>query len=480
MRCVRSAASRFARQTATAVVLATTAAWSHALGAALEPEMLPDPLWWRGALQIPIARDPLMSSVPAGVRLASEWAPLYNASDGGRIEQSRSSLRVATLPGRWRAGFELESRSGIARTAEADTRVGAAEPQATLRSIAVARYARRIQIGAAASQNNERAGWSFATRAEAAPWLRLSFGWSRLPERGRAEVQAEGVVVSSEGNWDDQRVAWRLDARARPNLALWLGQQALDRRAAPAAPGPADRDRLVPTLAWRASEVGIDALLLDTRWIAIIRYGEGRQRTSITRGGTQYAAITGPLFNSLASFEARPARLPLAARAWAGRWSSDARASLALWPFDGAAALLGTRRVARSSASLDHSGVGLDYVPARHALEGGLALSRLVPRAEYQTWQATLFGLGHEDYTSGETGLREAWLLGTRLATSAAWRGVRARIEAVQWIPVQMKNERATGAGVPSGGAEAPRAGPSARGGTVLRISLETSGWDSR
>jgi hypothetical protein len=189
--------------------------------------------------------------------------------------------------------------------------------------------------------------------------------------------------------------------------------------------------------------------------------------------------MTGPLFNSLASFEARPARLPFAARAWAGRWSSDARASLALWPFDGAGALLGTRRVARSSASLDHGGVSLDYVPVCHALEGGLALSRLVPRAGYETWQATLFGLGHEDYTSGEAGLREAWLLGTRLATSAAWRGVRARVEAVQWIPVRTTKESAAGAGAPSSGGEAPRAGPGARGGTVVRVSIE-SGWDPR
>jgi hypothetical protein len=466
---------------AAVALAASAAACSLATAAGLEPEMLPEPLWWRDVEPISIARDPLMTTVaPRAVGIATEWAPLYTASDGGRVERARHALRATSQTGSWRTGFEFASRSGVARSAAARTQVGAEEPLSRVQAVAVAHHVSRIDFGAGASQSDGRLGASLAMSAPLAPGVRATLRWSRHPERGKTRVQWEDVVVVADGNWNDQRVAWRLDAEPRPNLSLWVGQEALDRRLS--GRGTHEfRDRLVPTLSWRASEFGARLRRWDTEWSADVRYGDGRQSTRIVREGIPYASAAGPVFHGLATLDVRPRRVPFAARLWKGNWSGDARASLALWPFDPAAAVFGTRRVARSDVSLEHRGFSVDWAPQHAALEGGLALSRLVPRAGYESWQATLFGLGRDDESSGEAGLRAAWLMGARLGAKLQWRGVRARVEAVQWIPVRLEHERAGSESASPGSEEGSSSdsgwgsGARTRGGTVLRVTLESS-----
>ena len=455
-------------------LVAAAACLAAAAAAAVpEPGLLPEPFWWRDGVPASLARDPLLTGAPA-LRLDSEWAPLYVARDGGRLEQARHTLRATSRSGPWRTGVEIESRSSIARGFGAGTRVGLESPATRVHALALARSGRRYDVGAGAVVADGRPGGSVAAAATVAPGVRARLGWSLLPERGGAEVRWEDVAVLADGAWDDQRVDWRLEAAPRPELAFWLGQDALD-RSFPARAG-AGRDRLMPALSWRASHAGLRMRGLGVLWQAGLHYGEGRQRTMVARDDTPYAVAAGPVVQGLAALEARFPGRPVRARAWLGRSSGDAQASLALWPFDGAGGLLGTRRVARSDLSLRHGGLGVDAA-TRAGLECGLAVSRIVPRAGYESWQATFVGLGHDDASSGDAGLRSAWLLGGRLAAALAWRGVRTRIELVQWLPLHVeRDDGGSGGATGGGGSPAPggAATAGARGGTVLRVSIES------
>src|SRR5262249_55289826 len=160
---------------------------------------------------------------------------------------------------------------------------------------------------------------------------------------------------------------------------------------------------------------------------------------------------------------------------WTGVWRGAARGSLALWPFDAAVAMSGTRMVAHSEGTLDHWGLSVDLGrPATGRVDGGLALWSLAPRASYDSWQGTFFGLGREDQSSGTTDLHSVLALGARMGLAADWFGARYRVEAVQWVPVRVERER-VGAGSAGGGTSGPGASTSggARGGTILRISIE-------
>lgn len=451
---------------------ATAALFATAAVASPEPGLLPEPYWWRDGASVPIARDPLMRERP-GWRIDSEWAPLYAARDGGRFEQARHSLRATSRNGPWRMGAELESRSSIARGFGAETQVGLESPSTRLNAVALARAGRRLEAGGAAFVAEGRPGASLAAAAPVGPALRASLAWSRIPEHGEADVRWQDVVVLADGTWDDQRVAWLLEAAPRPDLAFWLGQDALDRRSVDR--GTEGRDRLLPALSWRATHAGLRARGLGVLWQADLHYGEGRQRMEVAHTGTTYAVAAGPVTQSLAALEARFPNRAFRARAWMGRSNGDAQASVALWPFDVAVGLLGTRRIARSELSLAHAGLGVDAT-SRRGLEGGLALSRIAPRAGYESWQATFAGLGRDDASSGVAGIREAWLLGARFAASLGLGSVRTRVELVQWLPLAIRREARAVAG-DAGGSAAPAAGSGsasgARGGTVLRLSIE-------
>ena len=108
--------------------------------------------------------------------------------------------------------------------------------------------------------------------------------------------------------------------------------------------------------------------------------------------------------------------------------------------------------------------------------DAGLALWSLAPRASYDSWQGTWFGLGRDDLSSGATDLHSVLALGARLGLAADLFGARYRAEAVQWVPVRAEREgggsrQATG-GVGSAGGAATSGG--ARGGTILRLTIET------
>ena len=115
-------------------------------------------------------------------------------------------------------------------------------------------------------------------------------------------------------------------------------------------------------------------------------------------------------------------------------------------------------------------------VASRRGLECGLALSRIAPRAGYESWQATFVGLGRDDPSSGNSGMRGAWLLGARFAASVGLRSVRTRVELVQWLPLAVDREARMETAA-SGGSVTPATGSGAaagtRGGTVLRFSIE-------
>src|SRR5262249_61011417 len=146
-------------------------------------------------------------------------------------------------------------------------------------------------------------------------------------------------------------------------------------------------------------------------------------------------------------------------------WRGGARGSLALWPFDAAAAVSGTRRVAHSEGVLDHWGLSVDLGrPASSRADGGLALWSLAPRASYDSWQGTWFGLGREDQSSGATDLRSVLVVGAKLGLAAEWFGARYRVEAVQWVPVRTERDQDAAGGHVAG--RASLRGTTADGGT--------------
>lgn len=454
---------------AVAVTLGVTAAF-----AGLEPDVLPEPLWWRGEPGLPLARDPRPPAART-LRAASEWAPLYVTSDGQRFERERHVLFASAPAGAWRAAVELESSFGVANGTGSSAVMGTGSPEQRTAAFALSREGRRFGGGAALSTTGDRAGWGLSGSARLAPGLTASARWSSTPERGTLDVSWEGTVVSAAGDWQARRAGWRLEGQGTKG-AFWFAQDALERRMAeePAEPG----DQFAPELSWLASTAGARWRLLGADWRAEAQAGQGRQRTAVLRAETQYALMAGPVSQALVTLDAVPVRGPLRARFWAGRWAGDARASLSLWPFDGAAAVFGTRRLARSAASLSHQGVQLDVRAPRGPVEGGLALARLEPRADYETWQATLMGMGHDDANEGVVSLRSAWLAGARLSLSHAWSLARVRAEVVQWVPFRI--ERAAGNAAPAaGGTPATGAGDGdsvrRRGGTLIRVAIETT-----
>src|SRR5262249_41016061 len=202
--------------------------------------------------------------------------------------------------------------------------------------------------------------------------------------------------------------------------------------------GPSDG--LAPQLWWRTGKVALSARAIHSRWHASFETGEGEEGFRVLRTSTPYLVLGGPVWGSLAELTLEPGRSPIMVRAWPGVWRGAARGSLALWPFDAAVAMSGTRMVAPSEGTLDHWGLSVDLGrPATGRVDGGLALWSLAPRASYDSWQGTFFGLGREDQSSGTTDLHSVLALGARMGLAADWFGARYRVEAVQWVPVRVE-----------------------------------------
>lgn len=464
----------------------TAAAWTLAAAvlflalpaAAFEPEPLPESIAWRREQPTSLALHPLAALRDGPLaRSEAEWTPLYSSRDGARVEGGRRSLALRTSGAPWRAGVELESCIATARGGDGAPWIGGERAGSTRAAAGLAAESSRFGIAGAALCDHHRWGAAAEARAPLGQGARASVSWSLAPQAGRIAVRWDEADVLAAGRWLDQRVSWRIDVPIAGG-ALALGQHALDRRANGAF-DPAVRDRFEPSLAWRASLLDLTLDRRGARWSGSLRYGEGRQSARLWRGNAPYATAAGKVFQSLVAVTYEPSRTPLSARASFGRFTGDARGVVALWPFDPLAALAGTRRVAISTGSLDHVALAVDRDrPARSGLDGGLAVCRVAPRARYETWQATVLGLGHDDASSGHSTLRAAWLLGARLAATLEGFGARARVEAAQWIPVRIERERrhvAGGDGDGGGdGAGGSDSGGGERGGTVLRVSIES------
>ena len=103
----------------------------------------------------------------------------------------------------------------------------------------------------------------------------------------------------------------------------------------------------------------------------------------------------------------------------------------------------------------------------------------LRPRADFESWQATLLGLGHDDAGSGATSLRSVLALGARAAAKLQWGAGAVRLEVIQWVPARIVRSSRP-AGSPSSGGTRPvgeSGGPGgkASGGAIVRFSIESA-----
>ena len=90
-----------------AALVAAALALPAAPARAVDPDALPEAVWWRSTPQPALAAAPLeaIGTLPR-LSLSSEWAPLYSGPDGGRLQFEQRALRIATPPGRYRLAVE--------------------------------------------------------------------------------------------------------------------------------------------------------------------------------------------------------------------------------------------------------------------------------------------------------------------------------------------------------------------------------------
>src|SRR5438093_5431654 len=361
---------------------------SHAAG----PEAVPQELWWEARAATPLGETPL-ELARDGARLVFEstWWPLYRDSHGTRIEGARNTMRVATAPGRWRAGMELlEDRRWFEGQGTSFT-LGARQLPDRRGTFAAAFVDARAAAAAAVSLREDGPpGISAEARLRLIPGWEAEWRAAAVPERGTLAVSWKDEDVDARSSWSDRVLEWRLRGVAS-RAAIDLGLMSMDRLPERGA----ERDRAEPTLSWRGEHASGSIEVLGTRLTAEGWHGAGRQSTSITCNGARYAHAAGPVSQAGAALALRPLGSTLESRAWLGRWSGYAAAGLALWPFESATAVLGTRRIAQSEVELRHAGVTLERrVDRKAGVGGGVALWWVEPRASYRTWQATLLGVG--------------------------------------------------------------------------------------
>lgn len=463
-----------------AVVLGASAFFFAAWGALAPcawgggPEAVPEATWWGVRMTQPLRERPLrVLEGTAGAELEGEWSPLYRDGDGALVEGTRRAVRIFGSSGAWHGAAEAEDAWAAARGGGDRLRLGAEEFRARRGTVAFGRAIERGGISVAASVEHDLPpGFGVAAFARPLPGARFEAGATQAHVRGALSVSWDDTEVRAPGRWLERRAHWRIEADpGRTTFAL--GQEALDQRGA----GGGDGDQVEPWLGWRETRAAVSA---GVRGIAVVvdaAHGDGFQATRVRRDGMTYANAEGPVRRDAVEVTLGPSASTLRLRGWAGRWTGDGAGVLSLWPFEPLTALTGTRRAARSSASLSHRGLALEReVAGRPGWRAGVALWALAPRADYSTWQTTLFGLGRDDYSEGESTLEEALLLGVKLGETFEWAGVRLSLDAVQWLPVRVRETESedggSSGGGGTGGATAPDAGSSTRGGTVLRIRV--------
>ena len=465
-----------------------------ALGApaqAIEPSALPEAIWWRTQPVSSLRLDPLEATLGPGspspkaprepasgvAVVGAEWAPLYRGSDGSRFVQASRTLSVMTPPGVFRAAAELESHYGALRGGDGSWWVGAERPRWSSGVLAVSCQGRRIAAGAAlgASAQQGVTGLALEGRARVAPGWSAGLSWSRWPERALLSVRWKETRVVAAGRWLDQRLHSKVTGSCG-GLGLAITQESMDRSGSEAGMG----DRLEPALAWRASTIELWGRELAPGWRVRLEHGEGREAIRASRGGTSYAAAAGPVASTLVTVGRAPTGSRVAFHGWAGRCSGAPQGVLALWPFEELGAISGARRVARTSAVLEHQGLSVDRdLRGAPGWEAGMAAWILRPRADFQSWQATLLGLGHDDAGSGATSLRSVLALGARAAAKLQWGAGAVRLEVIQWVPARIVRSSRP-AGSPSSVGTRPVGesgglGGKASGGAIVRFSIESA-----
>ena len=461
-----SAASCFAQ----AVPVGATA-----FGSAAAPSFVTETIAWGGARALPLEIAPLAALASPALQLSTEWAPLYRGKDGARFEQARQQARFATSWRAWRAAAELSSEASTFRGGQTEWGFDAGAAPAHRGAVALGATSARAAMAASATVSPEgRAGFALETRADVAPGWSAMLGASDVPREGRLDVRWEDEAITSSGRWDERHARASIEAAGRAGrLAATL--EAFDR--IPAL-GRAT-DGFEPRLAWRDASMAASRAVGRAVLSAELRHGEGRQRLVVSRHGTAYAVAAGPLREDVAIAGAGPRSGRWQARAWMGRNRDEASGSLALWPFDGLAAVAGTRYAARTDIDLRHAGVALDGRHAEHrGWDGGLALWVVDPRGRYETWRGTLFALGRDDYSGDDWGAARTWLAGVRVARTQDIASLRLRAELVQWAPAYIERDHGAataGSSGSSGGPAPTTGGDHARtwGGTVVRMALE-------
>jgi len=278
--------------------------------------------------------------------------------------------------------------------------------------------------------------------------------------------------VDASGDWSEQRAEAGIETVTPWGLAFEGGLSALDR----APLGGAGGDRLERRLLWRSSHFVARARFSWARVSLGLDHGSGQEDLRVARGGTAYAHAKGPREKSQLrlAFETVGGRLSVTV--WKGSMGGDARGDVAMWPFDAALGLVGTRRVAWAEASLQQAGLAVDLLPeSAHTLDGGIAVWRLEPKARFSSWRAPFFGLGREDQTSGASRVRDVIALGARGGATVRLAGASLRVEVIQWVPVRVLHTPGEGDSPQTGGAVSsggPTRGMAGWGGTILRVRL--------
>ena len=171
-----------------------------------------------------------------------------------------------------------------------------------------------------------------------------------------------------------------------------------------------------------------------------------------------------------------PAHERWSVRMWAGENRASAAGALALWPFDGVAAAIGTRLAANGSFEMRHCGAALNGGPAnKRGWDGGVALWALEPVGRYESWRATLFGLGRDDNQVREVPSKRTLLAGIRVAYTMPVGKRTPRVEVVQWAPLSWPTTSqsvSAAAADPSATTSATLASGRTWGGTILRVSI--------
>ncbi len=446
------------------------------------PDPLPEAYWWREVAPRSAAVDPLRAvEGAAGVACEVEWAPIYDGPHASRVRQERVSIRSVSSRAGWLLGAEVAEASGEGGNGEEQWFARVSQPRFTAGTLVVGRSGARAACALALSQVDRRTGLAASARARFSEGITVGWRWSRSPASGRLVARWEdGDVtgnVDASGSWTDQRSSCDLSVALPLRLSARLGLDALDR--SPSASGPGDRAER--PLVWSGGRASLGGVAPGGRWTAEAGWGRGYETIRVVRGGAAYARASGPVESRDATVEWRSGSAPLCLHAWSGTWRESARGSVAMWPFDSFLGLVGAQRVAQGAVSLAHRGLRADVGADRGwILDGGVALWRLEPSAEYTSWRASFFGLGREDRTSGESRIRGVTALGLRAAVHVRLGGIRLNLEGVQWIPVHVGRTQAGRGGEPTAGAGGPSSGsPSSdasAGGEVLRVSLVSEG----